>query len=107
MPSRTTVTVVKTIQFRTEIVDDTGKVAHGWNHRYRSAHAAAENYTRQRINEWEDKKWDVRTYGAAYHRQTDADHKYVARVKDRFYRLVLKRFKELLADSTPIDILQK
>jgi len=97
MSTRTIVTVVKTIQFRTEVLEEDGTVRHGWNHRYRSPHAAAENYTRQRISEWEHEKWEVAKYGAAYHRQTDADRKYMDRLYKRFYYLALRRFKELLA----------
>jgi hypothetical protein len=97
MSSRTIISVVKTIQFRTEILNEDGTVAHGWNHRYRSAHAAAQNYARHKISQWEHEKWDVATYGAAYHRQTDADRDYMDRLEDRFYRMMLRRFKEILA----------
>lgn len=97
MTSRTIMTVVKTIQFRTEILEEDGSVRHGWNHRYRSPHAAAENYTRHRISEWEHEKWEVAKYGAAYHRQTDADRKYIRRLNERFYRMMVRRFKEMLA----------
>lgn len=96
MTTRTIVTVVKTIQFRVEVVGEDGKVEHGWNTRYRSPHSAAENYTRQRIGEWEHEKWEVAKHGAAYHRQTEADRKYIQRLSDRFYRMVLPRFKKML-----------
>lgn len=97
MSTRTIMSVVKTIQFRTEVLEEDGTVRHGWNHRYRSAHAAAENYTRQRISELEHERWEVAIYGAAYHRQTDADRKYLDRLSERFYRMMVRRFKEMLA----------
>jgi len=97
MTTRTIITVVKTIQFRTEILEEDGTVRHGWNHRYRSAHAAAENYVRHKISLWEDEKWEVPKYGAAYHRQTDADRKYIRKLEERFYRMMVRHFKQVLA----------
>lgn len=99
MTARTIISVVKTIQFRTEVVNEDGTVAHGWNQRYRSPHAAAENYTRHKISQWEYTKWEVAKYGSAYHRQTDADRQYKARLEDRFYRLSLRRFKDILKED--------
>lgn len=97
MTTRTIMTVVKTIQFRTEVLEEDGTVRHGWNNRYRSAYAAAENYARQRISEWEHEKWEVAKYGAAYDRQTEAEREYMYKLQDRFYRMMVRRFKEMLA----------
>lgn len=100
MSSRTTVTVVKTIQFRTEVLNQDGTIAHAWNNRYRSPHAAAENYTRIKISQWEHEKWEVEKYGAAYHRQTESDRQYMSKLEDRFYRLALRGFKKLLKEDS-------
>lgn len=97
MTTRTIMTIVKTIQFRTEILEEDGSVRHGWNHRYRSAHAAAQNYARQKISLWEHEKWEVDRYGAAYHRQTDSEREYMYKLENRFYRMMVRRFKEALA----------
>lgn len=97
MTSRIIISVVKTIQFRTEVLKEDGTVRHGWNHRYRSPHAAAQEYARARISQWEHEKWEVDKFGAAYHRQTDADRDYMYALQDRIYRMILPKFKELLA----------
>jgi hypothetical protein len=97
MTTRTIISVVKTIQFRTEVLEEDGTVRHGWNHRYRSAHAAAENYARHKISEWEHEKWEVAKYGAAYHRQSETDRAYMYALGQRFYRMMVRHFKRVLA----------
>lgn len=92
MSSRLSVSVVKTIQFRTEIVEEDGTVRYGWNHRYRSAHAAAENYTVKRIIDWERKR-----FPNGCRNLTAIEVEHIEKLKRRFHQFVLRKFKEMLA----------
>jgi len=84
------ISVVKTIQIRTEELDESGKVLYGWNKRFRSPKAAAEQWADIRIREWEDKKF------GGYRHMTDADEKYRHQLKKRLIRMATAKFKGLL-----------
>jgi len=94
------VTVVKTIQLRTEILDENGKVQHGWNKRFMIPSVAADYWVSHAILDWQERKYGDPLgngrFGTAYGKMTQSDYDRSARLEKRLKRIVTAKFKQLL-----------
>ena len=87
--TRVVVTIVKTIQLRTEWMDEHGKVEHGNNQRYRVPAIACEYWARQSNLAWAECMFEK--YGNPVPWET-ADQR-----REKLYRRALPIFRAMLA----------
>lgn len=92
---KTTVSVIRVIQLRTEYINGEGKVV-GWNKKFQKPGVAAEHWASSRVREWEDKKFDVANQGAAYHRMSRMDWDERDAREKKLYRRSLPIFKRMI-----------
>jgi hypothetical protein len=92
---KTKVAVIRVIQLRTEYIDSDGKVR-GWNKKFQKPTVAAEHWAQSRVQEWEDRKFDVANQGAAYHRMIFRDWEERDAREKKLYRRSLPIFKRML-----------
>lgn len=97
MSYKVEVSIAKTIQLRTTFPNIVGEKPFSKNERFRVPSIAADHYVRYRMMEWERKKFSPDGKQAAYHFMTEAHNKHKSLLADRYYRFVLKKFKEMLA----------
>lgn len=83
--------VVKTIQVRTEVKNELGVVGCAWNKRYRNPSLAAHDYCSVRMTE---RGQFLRNMGRL---QTQAELEYEGRLAERYIRYLIMIFKRLLA----------
>lgn len=93
---KTRATTIRVIQLRTEYTDNEGKLR-GWNRKFQKPTVAAEHWARQRVQQWEDKKFDVANQGAAYHRMIRCDWDERDAREKKLYRRSLPIFKRMIA----------
>lgn len=89
------ISVVRSIQFRTEYTDSDGNVV-GWNKKFQSPTVAARYWADMVAARWEDRKFGLNGT-AAYHYMTDDDRKHKQKVYDKAYRRILPVIKRILA----------
>lgn len=94
------VSVVKTIQLRTESVDENGKVRYGWNKRFMVPSVAADHWVSHAISEWQDRKYgDPMGNGQftrGYHNMQQSDRDRSDRLEKRLKRIATAKFKALM-----------
>jgi hypothetical protein len=93
---KTRATVIRVIQLRTEYINSEGKLA-GWNKKFQKPTVAADHWARQRVHEWENRKFDVANQGAAYHRMGKLDWEEREAREKKLYRRSLPIFQRMIA----------
>ena len=89
------VTVVKTIQLRTQWVGVDGAIV-GFNKKFQKPSIADDYWARDKIREWETKVAQQRGPGASYHHLTNADHIEAERRFKVLKRRATRVFKRVL-----------
>lgn len=92
---KTKATVIRVVQLRTEYLNNEGKLV-GWNKKFQKPTVAADHWARQRVREWETKKFNEAELGAAYHRMDKLDWDERDARERKLYRRSLPIFKRML-----------
>ena len=95
---KTKASVIRVVQLRTEYIDSEGKLR-GWNKKFQKPTIAADHWARQRVHEWENRKFNVAELGAAYHRMDKLDWDERAAREKKLYRRSLPIFKRMLSGN--------
>lgn len=94
------VTVVKTIQLRTEVIDPNGNVEIGWNKRFLVPSIAADYWVTHAIVDWQNRKYGDPIgnghFSCGYHNMQQSDYDRSDRLEKRLKRMATAKFKELL-----------
>jgi hypothetical protein len=93
---KTKATTIRVIQLRTEYTDSEGRLR-GWNKKFQKPTIAADHWARQRVHEWENRKFNVAELGAAYHRMTPLDWQHREEREKKLYRRSLPIFKRMIS----------
>jgi hypothetical protein len=88
------VTVVKTIQLRTQWTGVDGEIV-GFNKKFQKPSVAADHWARDKVRKWENKMYE-HLGGASYHHLTNADHIEAERRFKVLKRRATRVFKRVL-----------